>query len=136
MNAPLSHRIGSATIQMSAPGRSGEVPFDFASGQAHSGADSVPKPSWLALRSDSVGLPGRLRGFVEATHSFKVLGVRSAAIGFGLRVDTCRADLTYGIGDVLGSKTASQDSRSAHQLDDATTNAPVVGGAQRPDLAI
>jgi hypothetical protein len=73
---------------------------------------------------------------VKSTHQFKVLDVRSAAIGFGLGVDARRADLAYGMGDVPGSKTTSQYRRNAYRLDDAAADTPIVGDTKRPDLAI
>jgi hypothetical protein len=77
-----------------------------------------------------------VRRFVESSHTLQILGVAAFPVRSRLRVHAGRPDNIDRLYDVLGTKPSGKDDGGADQLDDPTTEAPVVRYAQRADLPV
>ena len=87
-------------------------------------------------RSRIIGRRFRIVHVLCGADTVEVFGVRSAPIGLGLRVDPGGLNRPDRVGDIVGSETAGQDRRHPNRLNDPAADTPVVGHAERPDLAV
>src|SRR6185437_13468009 len=73
----------------------------------------------------------------KSPNLLQVFGVAAVvSVGPGFRIHPRWADCADGFGDIVGSKSACNDHRDAHALDDLFVGFPAVGDAQRSDLFV
>jgi hypothetical protein len=73
---------------------------------------------------------------MEPPYSLKILRVGTIAVGFGFGINTSGPNNPDRFCNVIGSKTAGENNGCPNKFDDAAADRPVVGHAERADLAI
>ena len=63
---------------------------------------------------------------MKATYPLKVFDMRSVAIGLRLGINARRSNFAYRVSHVVGSQSTGEDHWHTRQLDDATTDGPIM----------